>query len=132
MPGQCLRIWRIHQRLSCGKTGQHGATEPDNSFYDFVRCLSYQDLLPGCQSDYRVRGNFHVLDEIGIDDKRDLIQARQADHKVYIGRYRREIYGEQFAGQSTPSGARGALAQVLEKYKSGVQALVISRDFPPA
>jgi hypothetical protein len=42
------------------------------------------------------------------------------------------MYGKKLAGRSAPSRARRALAQVLEQYKSGVQALAIVRNFPPA
>jgi len=64
--------------------------------------------LSGRQGDHRIGGNFHVFDEIGIDDERDLVQARQADHKVSIGKECREEYC-----WVAPSGARGALTQML-------------------
>jgi hypothetical protein len=33
-----------------------------------------------------------VLDQIGIDDKWNLVQARQTDHKVFIGKECRGEY----------------------------------------
>src|SRR5579864_4517601 len=67
------------QRTTEG-AGNDRPPELDNALHHFLGRLQDHDLLARGQGHDRIRGDLHVLDEIRVQDQRDVIQACELDH----------------------------------------------------
>src|SRR6185437_430707 len=65
---------------------EDGLPEADHPFNHLVGRLEYEKLLTRCQCNYSIRCDLNMLDQVGVDDQGNMIQASQVNHILLFGR----------------------------------------------
>jgi len=72
------------REIGCGRseTREDRTAKRDNTFKDLFGGLADDDLLASDQRQDGIRGIFHGLNEVAVDDKRLVVEPGELDHRV--------------------------------------------------